>query len=139
MAMGERHMKTWQWLGLAIALSACATSMPVQSAYDQARANLAECASKVGFNPQGNFDAFDRSLAPNEAAYWACAHEGVERYVLPATRIPNQYRSLIADNRRWLASLGSGEMTRQQWRARLDQRIDQVKDQERALYKSEQM
>jgi hypothetical protein len=114
---------------LASALFGCAgPQAPAQSeataverAFARFQAYLDDCSRSVGVDPRTAKAVGERELLPREREWRSCAYEGIRSQLVPATRHPELYGQLIAEDQSMTDRIAKGTMTRSERRARIEQ------------------
>ncbi|MDJ0950268.1 MAG: hypothetical protein QNJ94_15250 [Alphaproteobacteria bacterium] len=114
------------------------TNVYMEPAFKQFDAHLADCTKKTGYDPDnvpkkvGKF-----ALAPGEDAWRACAYQGVENILIPQSRAPGLYRSLVDTHKILTTQMQRKIVTRDERRAKIealivDIQIEEAKQMSRA-------
>ncbi len=67
----------------------------MEAAFKQFDAHVAECTKKTGYDPDNTSNLGKHEIAPEEDKWRACAYQGVETILIPATGNPVMYTTLI--------------------------------------------
>jgi hypothetical protein len=94
--------------------------------------HLAECTKEFGYSPEQSFRFGDHELAPKELEWRKCAYEGVRKWLIPNTDLPEGYDQLIDEDQRMTSSIAAKQLTRTERRERLDQLMHAIEEKERA-------
>ena len=108
---------------LAAAGASAAGASRTDAAWKALDAHIEACSARHGYDDDRAGDLGPHELGEGERAWRQCVYEGIERLVVPATRIPGAYRKIVAEDRRMTDAIERGEMTRAERRARLDSMV----------------
>ena len=84
------------------------------------------CSSKYGYDPDSKNIEEDR-LADGEKEWRSCIYEGINNLILPNTTIPEEYKELIAEDKRMTDAIEKGEMTRSDRKTRLLKLLENIR------------
>jgi hypothetical protein len=117
----------------ALSLAACGVtdSVPDRSpAGDLTRielqAHLADCTRQHGYAPDQSDALEPHALAPGEREWRACAYRAIEEVVIPRARAPENFRTLIAADRRLTDDVAAGNTARSERRQRILAMLDRA-------------
>jgi hypothetical protein len=105
------------------------------SASEQLDAYLAQCTARHGYDPETASNLGPYVLGAGEHEWRECVYQAIEKYMVPTTPTPEIYRRAIAEDRKMTEAVASGQMTRAQRRARVQEllaEIERVEEQNRA-------
>ena len=91
----------------------------MEAAFKQFDKHLANCSETFGYDPDNvaNEDAFE--LEPGEEDWRGCAYEGVEKILVPETRSPELYKTLINSHKILTEQMKKRIVTRDERRAKI--------------------
>ena len=112
-------------------LGACGSTPTFEESRAQLRTHLDTCTNQYGYD-RNNVEALGPyELGKNEKDWRLCAYAGVEKHMIPHTPIPSYYRRLITEDREMTAKVQQKSMTRAARKAKLDELISLIEEQER--------
>ena len=112
-------------------LCACVSTPTFEESRIQLRAHLDACTSQYGYD-RNNVDTLGPyELGKNEIDWRLCAYAGVEKHMVPHTPIPSHYHQLISKDKQMTAKVQNKSMTRAARKAKLDELISMIEEQER--------
>jgi hypothetical protein len=117
-------------LGVALVLFGC-TQPVVDANRDETKLRLAKCTERYGYDPSAPGNVGERELAAGELEWRSCAYETIEATMATKAARPEAFRALINADRRMTRQIADGTLTRTERRAKLEQMIEQVMDDER--------
>jgi hypothetical protein len=88
--------------------------------------HMAECTKRYGYDPEAGSKLASNVLGPGEREWRGCVYQGIEKYLIPRTLSPDVYRRAIAEDRKMTEALASGELTRAQRQARVQQMLEEI-------------
>jgi hypothetical protein len=88
--------------------------------------HMAECTKRYGYDPEAGSKLASNVLGPGEREWRGCVYQGIEKYLMPRTLSPDVYRRAIAEDRKMTEALASGELTRAQRQARVQQMLEEI-------------
>lgn len=88
------------------------------------RSGMKSCSERFDYNPDAAIG--ETSLGKNERAWRACVYKIIEEKIIPKTRVPDMYKSLIAEDRAMTNAIQDGRLTRSQRRSRLEQLANEI-------------
>lgn len=80
---------------------------------------MKSCSKRIDYDPDA--DIAETSLGKNERAWRACVYRIIKEKIIPKTRVPDMYKSLIAEDQAMTDAIRDGRLTRSQRHGRLEQ------------------
>ncbi len=120
----------------SLILGACAsqsTAMQPQKVvdlYPMFERHVNDCSNTFNFDPREIKNVRENELAPGEIPWRECVYRGVEKFIIPDTALPSDYRQIVAEDRIMTNKIARGELTRTERRNRLEALIQSVKAKE---------
>ena len=103
------------------------TNIYMEAAYRQFDMHLADCTKKFGYDPDKvPANLGDYEIAPGEDEWRACAYEGVEKTLMPKTRSPALYESLINTHKILTEQMQRQLVSRKERRAKIEELIANI-------------
>ncbi len=140
--IGRHPGKTSPWPYL-LALAFLNLSLPASAAKDIETARtqfdqfLDKCAQQFGYVRNKELSFGDHELAPGEQQYRECAYEGVDQILIPNTTLADDYRHIVAEDKRMTDQIVAKKMTRKARRERLDKLIAAIDKKEELVRAAE--
>ena len=94
-----------------------------QAQYDQ-------CSATHGYDPDALPPLGDFELAPTELDWRECVYDAIRDVLIPESRSPEMYFSLIADDQRLTQAVTAGQTTRAQRRAEIEASLAAIRQTE---------
>ncbi len=123
--------------GNQTASSPTATPSPVIAARDQLQANLRQCTTTTGYDPQHVTGVAENALAPHELQWRQCAYDAVHAYIQANPPMTVSYNNLVAQDIAMTTAIQQGTMTRTQRRARIEALLQQIHEAENQQIQAE--
>ena len=129
-------MRIELFLFASLILVACAsqsTTMQPQKIvdlYPMFERHMNDCSKTFNFDPREIKNVRENELAPGEIPWRDCVYRGVEKFVIPETALPTDYRQIVAEDRIMTNKIAGGELTRTERRNRLEVLIQSVRAKE---------
>ncbi len=129
-------MRIKLFLFASLILGACAsqsTAMQPQKVvdlYPMFERHVNDCSNTFNFDPREIKNVRENELAPGEIPWRECVYRGVEKFVIPDTALPSDYRQIVAEDRIMTNKIARGELTRTERRNRLEALIQSVRAKE---------
>ena len=96
------------------------TEVYMEPAFKKFDAHLAECVKKTGYDRDNVAKLGKFEIAPGEDQWRECAYQGIKTIIIPQTRSPGLYKTLIQTHQILTDNVKNKVTTRNQRRARIE-------------------
>ncbi len=105
---------------VCVLAGACAQPRPTyESSWQKLLTHFAGCSSVHGYDPRNLQELPENRLGDGELEWRACAYQGVDEIMVPASSVPEMFRELIREDKTMTAKIAKGEMMRSERKARV--------------------
>ena len=112
-------------------LGGCVAAPNYEESLAQFSVHLNICTKQFGYDPDRVAALAPYELGNNEREWRSCAYEGIEKFLIPQSPIPAQYRLLISEDQEMTRQVGLKKATRAARKAMLDERLALIEKIER--------
>ena len=102
----------------------------MEPAFKKFDAHLAECTRKTGYDRDNVAKLGKFEIAPGEDQWRECAYQGVKTIIIPQTRSPGLYTTLIQTHQILTDNVKNKVTTRNQRRARIEALVADIRRKE---------
>ena len=130
--MTKRSVRISASILVCLLAGACAQPrVSYETSWQKLLAHFAGCSSVHGYDPRYLQDLPENRLGKGELAWRACAYQGVEEIMIPASSVPGMFRQLIQEDKTMTAKIGRGELKRSERKARVTAVLADIRRKER--------
>ena len=94
---------------------------------------IEKCSKTHDYDPNQASQLGPNELGKNERAFLECVYTSISEVLIPRAMVPDNYKKLIANDRKMTDAIEKGEMTRQQRQARIEQMLGTIRSSEAAV------